>query len=139
MFARWGHSSLPGDRPLALTDLHTIVRGAFVLLGEYRFIYRELIALLRRDEYLQQRWAALRERGFAGVRELFDHFAAAGVLRTPDDPEELTRLAELIWIVSEFWPASVEMSGLPLDDAQMDRGVALMLQVLQPYILADPA
>ena len=61
------------------------------------------------------------------------------MLRTPDDPDEMTRLAELIWIVSEFWPASVEMSGLPLDDAQMDRGVALMLHVLQPYIIADPS
>ena len=139
MFALWGRSSMPDDRPLALADLQAIVRGAFALLGEYRFIYRELIALLRRDEYLQQRWAALRERGFAGVRALFDHFAEAGVLRKPDDPEELTRLAELVWLVSEFWPASVEMGGHPLDAAQMDRGVALMLQVLQPYIIADPA
>lgn len=140
MFVTWGApSTMPDDRPLALSDLQGIVRGAFALLGEYRFVYRELIALLRRDEYLQRRWAELRERGFAGVRDLFDHFAAAGVLRTPDDPEELTRLAELIWIVSEFWPASVEMSGLPLDDAQMDHGVALMLHVLQPYIITDPA
>jgi AcrR family transcriptional regulator len=140
MFVTWGApSTMPDDRPLALSDLQAIVRGAFTLLGEYRFIYREQIALLRRDAYLQQRWAALRERGFAGLHDLFDHFAAAGVLRNPDDPEEMIRLAELIWIVSEFWPASVEMSGLPLDDAQMDHGVVLMLQVLQPYIITDPA
>jgi AcrR family transcriptional regulator len=139
MFARWGQSSLPTERTLALADLHAIVRGTFALLGEYRFVYRELIALLRRDAYLQERWVALRERGFAGVRALFDHFAAAGVLRPPADPDELTRLIELLWIVSEFWPASVEMSGLPLDDAQMDHGVALMLHVLQPYTIADPA
>lgn len=141
MFAMWGRSPIPTeptDRPLALSDLQAIVRGAFALLGEYRFIYRELIALLRRDEYLQQRWAELRERGFAGVRALFDHFAEAGVLRKPNDPEELTRLAELVWLVSEFWPASVEMSGQPLDDAQMDHGVALMLQVLRPYIITGP-
>ena len=137
MFALWGRSSMPDDRPLALTDLQVLVRSSFVLLGEYRFIYRELIALLRRDEYLQGRWAALRERGFAGIRELFDYFAGAGVLRKPDDPDEMARIAELIWIVSEFWPASVEMSGQPLDDAQLDRGVALMLQVLQPYIIAS--
>lgn len=139
MFALWGESSLPGDRLPALTDLHAIVRSAFALLGEYRFIYRELVALTRRDEYLRHRWAALRERGFAGVLALLDSFAAAGVLRRSDDPEEVTRLVELIWLVSEFWPASVEMSGLPLDDAQMDHGVALMLQVLQPYVIADPA
>jgi AcrR family transcriptional regulator len=140
MFIAWGgRSSMPNDRPLALSDLQGIVRGAFAMLGEYRFIYRELIALLRRDEYLQRRWAELRERGFEGVRALFDYFAAAGVLRKPEDPEEMTRVAELIWLVSEFWPASVEMSGQLLDSEQMDHGVALMLQVLQPYIIDDPA
>lgn len=140
MFMMWGRSSgMPDDRRLALTDLQGIVRGAFAMLGEYRFIYRELIALLRRDEYLQKRWAELRERGFEGVRALFDHFAEAGVLRKPEDPEEMTRVAELVWLVSEFWPASVEMSGMPLETEQMDHGVALMLQVLQPYIITDPA
>jgi AcrR family transcriptional regulator len=140
MFIAWGGgSSMPNDRSLALSDLQGIVRGAFAMLGEYRFIYRELIALLRRDEYLQRRWAELRERGFEGVRSLFDYFAAAGVLRKPDDSEEMTRVAELIWLVSEFWPASVEMSGQSLDNEQMDHGVALMLQVLQPYIIDDPA
>jgi AcrR family transcriptional regulator len=139
MLVTWGQSPLPDNRPLELADLQAIVRGAFVVLGEYRFIYRELIALLRRDEYVQRRWAELRERGFAGVRELLDHFAAAGVLRRIDDPDELTRLVELVWLVSEFWPASVEMSGMPLDAERMDRGVALMLHLVQPYIIDDPA
>ena len=72
-------------------------------------------------------------------QELLDIFVAAGVLRQPATPEEVTRLAELIWLVSEFWPASVEVSGHTLDAEQLERGVALMLQVLQPYIIADPA
>ena len=140
LFTLWDQpSAMPDDRPLTLADLEGIVRGAFVLLWDYRFAYRELIALLRRDEYLQRRWVELRERGFAGFRALFEYFVAAGVLCQPDDADELTRLAELTWLVSEFWPASVEVAGLPFDAAQMDHGVTLMLQVLQPYIITDPA
>ena len=70
MFVKWGQSLMPTDRPLSLADLQGIVRGAFAMLGEYRFIYRELIALLRRDEYLQRRWAELRERGHRALDRL---------------------------------------------------------------------
>jgi hypothetical protein len=140
MFARWGEPSAdPDDRPLTVGDLEAVGRGAFALLWEYRFVYREMIALLRRDDYLQQRWVAVRERGFAGFREMIDRYVAAGVLRRPDDPEEVTRLAELCWLVSEFWPASVETAGFTVDAAQMDHGVALLLHILQPYIIVDPA
>ena len=65
-------------------------------------------------------------------------FVAAGVLRAPADPAVVTRLAELCWLVAEFWLVSVEVSGESVDAAQMERGVALMLQVLDPFVI-DPA
>ena len=135
LFAAWDSGyNVPADRPPTLDDLQQLVRTSFVLLWENRFIYRELIALLRRDEHLQRRWVEVRARGFAGFRELVDYFAGAGVLRMPADEGEIARLTELCWLVSEFWPASVEVSGHPLDAVQVERGVALMLQVIQPYI-----
>jgi AcrR family transcriptional regulator len=44
--------TLPTDRPPTLADLQQLVRATFATSWEYRFIYRELIALLRRDEDL---------------------------------------------------------------------------------------
>src|SRR5829696_1901169 len=56
-FARWDELyALPDDRMPTLDDLQQLVRATFVTGWEYRFIYRELIALLRRDERLQRRW-----------------------------------------------------------------------------------
>ena len=43
-------------------------------------------------------------------------------------------MAELVWLISEFWLASVEVSGGTVDTDQMEHGVALMLQVLGPFI-----
>jgi AcrR family transcriptional regulator len=126
---------LPADRLPTLDDLQHLVRSTFAMSWEYRFIYRELIALLRRDEQLQHRWVEVRARGFAGFGELVARFVAAGVLRAPETPEALQRLAELCWLISEFWLASVEVSGQIVDAAQMEHGVALMLQVLEPYLL----
>ncbi len=135
-FARWDEIyALPDDRLPTLTDLQQLVRATFITSWDYRFIYRELIALLRRDDQLQRRWVEIRARGFRGFHELIDLFAAAGVLRAPGDPAIVTRLAELCWMISEFWLASIEVSGATVDAAQMEHGIALMLQVLDPFIV----
>ncbi len=135
-FARWdGDYAFPDDRLPNLGDLQHLVRASFATAWEYRFMYRELIALLRRDAQLHQRWVAIRARGFDGFHEIFNLFVRAGVLRDPGDPAVVTRLAELVWLISEFWLASVEVSGETVDAAQMQRGVMLMLQVLDPFVV----
>jgi Bacterial transcriptional repressor len=128
---------LPGDHIPTLADLQQLVRATFSINWNYRFIYRELIALLRRDDQLQRRWVEIRARGFAGFRELFDRFVAAGTLRPPGDPAAVTRLAELCWLISEFWLASIEVRGETVDAGQMEHGVALILQVLDPFIVTS--
>lgn len=135
-YARWDAIyALPDDRMPTIADLQRLVRATFVAGWEFRFIYRELIALLRRDEQLRRRWVEVRARGFDGFRQLVDLFVAAGVLHDPGDPSVVTRLAELVWLISEFWLASVEVSGETVDAAQMEHGVMLMLQVLDPFMI----
>src|SRR5215211_5884456 len=47
-FARWDEVyALPEDRMPTLADLQQLVRISFITAWEYRFMYRELIALLR--------------------------------------------------------------------------------------------
>jgi len=136
-FAHWDAIySLPNDRMPTLDDLQRLVDNTFPISWNYRFIYRELIALLRRDDELNRRWVEVRARGFDGFRELIDVFVAAGVLRSPGEPEVVTRLAELCWLINEFWLASVEVSGQTVDAAQMAHGGALMRQVLEPFIIS---
>jgi AcrR family transcriptional regulator len=136
LFAVWDLLfALPDNRTPTLDDLLKLVEQNFVLLAQYRFIYRELIALLRRDEALRQRWIEVRARGFTGFRELIVGFTAAGVLRAPEPPDEVERLAELCWLITEFWLPSVEVSGVTLDDVGMHHGVALMLHALRPYLV----
>ncbi len=136
-FADWDTIySLPDDRMPTLDDLQRLVDNTFPISWNYRFIYRELIALLRRDDELNRRWVEVRARGFAGFRELINVFVAAGVLLPPDEPDVVTRLAELCWLINEFWLASVEVSGQAVDAAQMAHGGALMRQVLEPFIIS---
>jgi len=41
----------------------------------------------------------------------------------------------LCWLISEFWLASIEVRGETVDAGQMEHGVALILQVLDPFIV----
>ena len=139
-FAAWDHLyDVPDDRLPSLDDLQHLAHATFTVHWSYRFIYRELIALLRRDDQLQHRWSEVRARGFTSFRTLIETFVAAGVLRPPSDPEAVTRLAELVWLISAFWLPSVEGSGDAVDTTQIERGITLMRQVLEPFHLESPA
>ena len=129
--------ALPADHLPTLVDLRAFVQATFELSWDFRFIYRELIALLRRDDALQARWVAIRARGFAGFQELVEQFVASKVLRRPTSAAAVPRLAELCWLVSEFWLASVEVSGQSVSAAQMEHGADLMLQLLAPYLIPE--
>lgn len=137
LFAFWD-SMYPTDEDWvpSLGDIEGIIRANFRGLWQHRFIYRELLVLLQKDEALHKRWVDIRLRRFEGFRELVAAFSAAGVLRDPGDPAAVERLAELVWLVSEFWLASVEVSGKVVDTGQVERGIAFLYQVLDPFTVA---
>jgi AcrR family transcriptional regulator len=85
---------LPERGPPGLADLRHLVRLNFDLLWEYRFAYRELAALLGRDEILRERWLEVRRRGYVGFRYLIAAFVTAGVIAVADDAV-IDRLADL--------------------------------------------
>jgi AcrR family transcriptional regulator len=139
MFALWDRMyRLPDDQAPTLADLERLVQATFTMLWEYRFAYRELIVLLRRDPELRARYTAVRRRGYNGFHKLVGAFVAAGVL-APLDDVTITRLADLCWLVSEFWLANCELNDLAVGPAELRHGADLMLQILAPYLNTPPA
>jgi len=124
---------LPTDRPITLDDLTGLVRTNFDILWRYRFTHRELIALLRQDETLRQRYLVVRERGYTGFRETFAYMKHLGLL-IDVDADTITKLADLCWLIGEFWLSSLEVSGNDITPEQLERGIDLMIQVLNRFI-----
>lgn len=138
MIAAWAVVySLPDDRPPIVEDLGHMLRGNFEVAWEYRFFYRELVSLMQRDPQLRATYQAVRENGFTNIYRLFGYFVSAQVLRPPTPPTTLEDIAELCWMVGDFWLTSVELGGAPVTPEQMQRGVHVMLQILQPYLIRD--
>ena len=134
MYAIWDKGlPMPQDHAPTLDDLKTVVEANYQIIWEYRFAYRELVALLRQDAELRQGFLAVRQRGFDGFYKLFSAFVASGVFRTPDDPQALINLQEVCWLISEFWVTNLEVNGRSVNETEMQHGIKLMLRVLQPY------
>lgn len=123
---------LPTNRLATIDDVQALVRANFTILRDYAFIYREFAALMQADPELHKVYLAARTRGYFGFRALIAVLAQAGITNL-SDPAAVTRLADICWLITEFWLSSLEVSGQPVDEAGIERGVELMLQVLRPY------
>ena len=136
--ALWERSyALPTDGPPTVNDLKAMVEGTFSALWEYRFFYRELGALTRRDPELRRRYLIARARGLDGTEALLRGFVETGVLRGLEGPDEVARLARILMLVAECWLPYEETAGGEIEPEQTKEDVALMMQVLRPYLADD--
>ncbi len=134
--------ALPEDRVPTPDDLDALLRLNFVVLWRYRFFYRERISLLQRDAELMSRYRVVRQRGFDGFAYLLRAFADAGFVRLPETPEEESQLAQVCWIVSDFFLPFLESDGgdsdlSTLQARHQEQGASLLRLVLRPYLITD--
>jgi AcrR family transcriptional regulator len=138
MMAAWeAMGELPQERAPTLADLQEILEVTYSVLWEYRFFYREFVALLRRDPELGRRYREVRERGLANTELLLESFVASGVLREPEDRTVVPELAKLFWLIVEFWLPFVEMGEEAVGLERSQEGVGLMMRVLKPYMTEE--
>ena len=138
MILSWGEVwVLPPDRPPDLGGLRTMLDKNVALQWEYRFFYREILALMRRDPELgRQHQTIQRER--LGEQELFFRsFIEAGIMREPEDPAVLPALVKAAWIVSNGWLSFLEGGGEPVEPASMRQGTDVLVQIFRPYLTEE--
>jgi AcrR family transcriptional regulator len=130
-------AALPPDRPPRLADLLQIIRANFAVVWRYRFYYRELPALILRDEALGAQYRAMREEGLVGLQVVLQRLTQTGILRVPPEPGVIQELAQISWILADFWLPFVELGGIPPGPEQTRQGEHLIVRLLQPYLTDD--
>jgi AcrR family transcriptional regulator len=122
--------TLENETP-SLQDLEQLIQANFTLQWHYRFLFRDLIDLLRRDPELETMYRQHRQRGFEGNRELIRLFSDKKIITPVKDDFDLDVLTRLIWLVSDFWLASLELGGEPVTPQTFQLGVALLRRITQ--------
>jgi len=108
------------------------------LILKYRFFYRELADLLRNDELLRQRFAHNRERRLKEIERFFHSLSDRGLMRIPEDAPRLRSIVDVTWIVSENWLNYMDYHGREISVDAIIEGYYEILEVLRPYLYADP-
>jgi AcrR family transcriptional regulator len=125
---------LPQGRQLVLRDLQTLLSNTFEVQWRYRFLSRELVALIRYDHLLAQRYQENYQRRMQQQRTFAQHLIDAHVLR-PLREAELTEVLTACWIITENWLTFLESSGQPITYEQFQAGSPVIARVLHPYLI----
>jgi AcrR family transcriptional regulator len=108
------------------------------LIVKYRFFYRELPDLLRQDPLLRSRYSENRERRLKVIEQFMQALEARGLMSLPRDSRRLRAIVEVTWILSENWVNYIEYQDREMGAAAIQEGYAAILEVLRPYLSADP-
>jgi AcrR family transcriptional regulator len=108
------------------------------LILKYRFFYREMADLLRQDVQLRKRFADNRERRMRDLERFMLALQACGLMKFPPDPGRLRAIVDVTWIVNENWLNYMEYHDREVTVETMLQGYSEILEVLRPYLCADP-
>lgn len=108
------------------------------LILKYRFFYREMADLLRRDPLLRRRFANHRERRLKEIERFFLILSERGLMRIPADARRVRSIVDVTWIVSENWLNYLDYHDRELTVEAILAGYYEILEVLRPYLCADP-
>lgn len=132
--AEWAENyAVPPATMPSIPMMEAMLAGNFAIQARYRFFFRDLTLLLNADPELAAAYRANREQGIGNTKFLITLFASAGVLNPVGD-EELDDLAQLLWLVGDFWLVFKDTGGAAFSPADMDQGVRLFRRLLTPHL-----
>jgi len=134
MFTDWNAVYQEMDtESFTMDTLRRTLRINFNLVWKYQFFYRELTALLRNDEILAKRYAAIQEQRLAEQEMLTKQMARSSEAR-PMSQIELRNMVVMGWVLSNSWLSYVESTRRNVDESVMDEAVEILIQYYKPYL-----
>ncbi|MET0440013.1 MAG: TetR/AcrR family transcriptional regulator [Devosia sp.] len=133
--AEWASNyAVPPATMPSIAMMEVMVAGNFDIQARYRFFFRDLTLLLNADPELAAAYRASREAGLGNTRFLINLFIEAGVVSPMGDDTALDDLAQLLWLVGDFWLVFKDTGGADFSQADMDQGVRLFRRLINPHL-----
>ncbi len=106
----------------------------FTLLWDYRFFFRELILLMEHDPELKRRYQTARQQRVLELEALLNRYVAAGMLKPPENDDDFRMRITACMLINNQWLIEVEIEEGTLTQKQIERGIALFMYLLRPYL-----
>ena len=100
----------------------------------YRFLYREMVSLIRVDTQLALQVRASRTRRIEAVIKFFNALVKNKVLKKPRGHESLRYLVMMTWIFCDNWLNFVEIQGNDINSEILQEGYDHIIEMLYPYL-----
>jgi len=128
----------PGGRQIDVEDFWLWLHLLFELMGQYRFLYRDLDELAARDPVVGMRFGRMLRQGGATVVELCRGMVAAGTMQATE--REITALSRNVVLVATYWQSFARI-GYGANEVQREpdagRAAYQVLALIAPYLLGD--
>jgi len=132
--AEWATNyAVPPATMPSIPMMEAMVAGNFDIQARYRFFFRDLTLLLNADPELAALYRANREQGIGNTKFLVNLFASVGVVNPMSD-EELDDLAQLLWLVGDFWLVFKDTGGAEFSPADKEQGIRMFRRLITPHL-----
>lgn len=108
----------------------------FHFVWQYRFVHRELAALIDRDSELKKLCNRVLQLRIFEIESLIKEFMILGIIK-PIDDRTLKFLANTSLYFGLFWQPYLESIGNESTEENVQKGVQMIKQLLEPYLIAD--
>jgi AcrR family transcriptional regulator len=122
------------NRSMSIETLKRFIEDNFELLWEYRFFYRETVALLNADPALLERHTEVIKQRFERQRAILQQAEKEGLIRFSEPAIRLDDVLTIVWIVANNYLVHLESMGQAVDYHDFENGAELILKILHPYI-----
>ena len=132
--AEWATNyAVPPATMPTIPMMEAMLAGNFEIQARYRFFFRDLTLLLNADPELAALYRANREQGIGSTKFLINVFVSAGIVNALRD-EDLDDLAQMLWLVRDFWLVFKDTGGAEFSTADMQQGVRMFRRLLTPHL-----
>lgn len=123
------------DAAQSIEDLWLYLHLMLEAIWDFRFLYRNLHGVARRDRRLRERFNRIASRKLAAMESLCDSLAAQGALRA--SPEEIRALARNVLLVATYWLDFQSLRRGSERAADLGQGAYQVMSLVAPYLVGD--
>jgi len=118
-----------------IEDLWLYLHLMLEAIWDFRFFYRNLHGVARRDRRLAERFNRIAGRKLAAIEALCGSLAAQDAFRA--SAEEIRALARNVLLVATYWLDFQALRRGRDDDADLGQGAYQVMSLVAPYLVGD--